>query len=66
MSKLVYFRERLRERDRDLIDYLDGLGLVTTTDNCVLQATFKAVGGFRKQNVHKQDDSLATSKTDPE
>ena len=37
----VFFRERLAERDCDLMDYMDGLGLVTTTNKCVPEVMVK-------------------------
>ena len=47
----VYFRERLTKSDRDLMDYMHGLGLKTATNNCVPQILIKTQNGIRKHNV---------------
>ena len=62
----VYFRERLTKRDRDLKDYMDGLGLVTSTNNCAPQVMVKTANGSRKHNIVSKQDAdelLAIRKT---
>ena len=48
---LVYFTVRLTKSDRDLMDYMHGLGLQTATNYCVPKILIKTLNGIRKHNV---------------
>ena len=52
-GKPVCFRERPTKRERELMDYMNELGLVTSTNNCVPQVMVKTANGPRKRNVVK-------------
>ena len=51
------FWERTTKRDRDSIDYKDGLRIVTSTKNCVPQVMVKTANGSGKHNVVKGQDA---------
>ena len=55
-SKPVYFRERVSKWECDLIGYMDGLGPVTSTNNCVPQVMVKTATGSRTHNVVNEFD----------
>ena len=56
-GKHVFFRERVTERDWELMDYMDGLELVTTNNNCVPQVMVKTSNGCTKLKVVKERDA---------
>ena len=53
----VFFRERLTKSDRDLMDYMHGLGVKIATNNCVPQILIKTQNGIRKHNVVNAADA---------
>ena len=57
-AKPIFLNERLTKRDADLMDYLKGLGLKTSTYNCAPQVFIKKHGSKPKpHNVVDMEDA---------